>query len=57
MKSADIPDAFALPSLCVAYLKTGDVLYMPPGFVSIEKTLSEHSVVLRRVWLVYQFEF
>ena len=50
MKAAEIPDAFALPSLSAAYLKTGDCVYMPAGFVSVEKTLGENSVILRRVW-------
>lgn len=45
----NLPDSFAMPSLSTVYLKTGDVVYCPLGFVCFEKTISELGLTVRTV--------
>ena len=44
MGSAEVPNAFTLPSLSA---RTGDELFVPFGYIGVEKTLHEDSVSLR----------
>ncbi len=53
MSAAAIPDAMSLPSLCCAFLRTGDILYLPMGSILVEKTLNDTSLALRCNVLVY----
>ena len=46
----ELPDQWAVPSLCAEYLKTGDFMYCPPGHICVEKALSDVSISIRREW-------
>lgn len=48
----EVPDTFALPSLSAVYLKTGDALVLPWGFLCVEKNLNELTVSLKTHTLV-----
>ena len=43
----DLPDTFALPSLCCIYARTGDLVYCPCGFVCFEKSITEMCLAVR----------
>ena len=43
----EVPAATALPSLAAALMKTGDVLYMPAGYMTVDKACGETNVFLR----------
>ena len=43
----------ALPSLSFAYVRTGDVLYTPMGFLSAEKAINDNSLAIRINFLVF----
>lgn len=47
LSSKDLPDSFEMPSLAAVYVKTGDILYVPCGFVSVEKCISDTSIAIR----------
>ena len=47
LSAKDLPDAFAMPSLSAVYLRTGDVIYIPCGYVAIEKSIADTSITLR----------
>lgn len=47
MNLDNCPDAWEVPSLSFEYLKTGDLLYTPPGFMIWEKFICDTSVALR----------
>ena len=49
MTDKEIPDSFSLPSLSAGYWKTGDTLYMPSGYITVEKTLNDISTCFRTV--------
>ena len=49
LHAKDLPDSFAMPSLCAVYLKTGDILFCPCGFVSVEKGIQDTSIAVRRL--------
>eukprot|EP00434_Breviolum_minutum_P009285 symbB.v1.2.008182.t1/scaffold450.1/size202773/1 len=40
----ELPDAFGMPSLCAQYIRTGDVIYCPCGYVAVEKCIQDTSV-------------
>ena len=44
----ELPDAWVAPSLSAEYIRTGDIVYVPAGFVSIDKAVSDSSMTLRR---------
>ena len=44
---ATMPDALALPSLAFTYVRSGDVLFTPMGYMSCERAMSDHSVSIR----------
>ena len=48
MSASELPDSFAFPSLTAVHAKTGDVVFVPPGFVCIEKAIVETSIAARR---------
>lgn len=49
MNVKDMPDSFEMPSLVAIYVKTGDVMYVPCGFISVEKCISDTSIAVRTV--------
>lgn len=49
----ELPDAFGMPSLCAQYIRTGDVIYCPCGYVAVEKCIQDTSVAVRLVRLSF----
>ena len=47
LPAKELPDSFAMPSLCAQYIRTGDVVYCPCGFVAVEKCIQDTSVAVR----------
>ena len=43
----NMPDSFALPSLSAIYMKTGDVAYVPAGYMVFEKAITETNLSIR----------
>ena len=43
----EVPDTFSLPSLSAVYLKTGDCIIIPMGFLVLEKALNEVTITLK----------
>lgn len=41
------PDNRAVPSLCISYISPGDVLFIPPGVLIVDKSLNANSMALR----------
>lgn len=48
MQAKTVPDLLTLPSFGAAYLRSGDVLYIPPGFLVLEKSVNDTDISLRR---------
>lgn len=46
LDASSAPDKFSLPSLCMAYVRTNDIVYSPMGSVLIERCM-ETSVCFR----------
>ena len=64
LHSKDLPDTFAMPSLSAVHLRTGDILFCPCGYVSVEKGISDTSVAVRSLgfgyiafFLCFSFQF
>ena len=47
MQTKTVPDELQLPSLSVALVRTGDLLYIPPGFVILEKCVNDMGLAVR----------
>lgn len=46
LRMESIPSTTDLPSLRAVAVKSGDLVYTPPGMVLVEKSVHEHSVTL-----------
>ena len=57
LHAKDLPDNFAMPSLCAVYLRTGDILFCPCGYVSVEKGIQDTSMALRSLGFGYAATF
>lgn len=44
----DLPDAWVAPSLAAEYVRTGDIVYVPAGFLTVDKAISDASITLRQ---------
>ena len=51
LEPKDLPDAFGMPSLSVAHIRTGDFVYCPCGYVCCEKTISDVGLAVRTALL------
>ena len=47
MQAKTVPDLLTMPSFGAAYIRTGDVLYVPPGFIVLEKSVNDADIALR----------
>ena len=45
-----------MPTLVFGFVKTGDIFYQPPGFIAVEKVLSDNSISLRMNSLIFTEE-
>ena len=52
LQAKDVPDELAMPSLGAVFLRTGDVLVLPGGYLLLEKAVHDTDVALRLAWLV-----
>ena len=43
----DVPDALTVPSLSVGYVRTGDILHLPKGSISVCKAINGDTLSLR----------
>lgn len=48
IQAKSIPDALSLPSLCAAFVRTGDVLLIPPGYIVLEKCVHDDDIGIRQ---------
>ena len=46
LETGHIPSLEDMPSLCATVSKAGDIFYLPPGIVLVDKTVNDHSVCL-----------
>ena len=45
-----LPDSFTCPSLSMEYLRTGDICYVPAGYVAVEKSINSEASIAVRTW-------
>ena len=47
LQAKDFPEYAQLPSMAAIFLRTGDALYVPPGFIMLEKTVNDLGIAMR----------
>lgn len=47
LQAKNIPDALTLPSLCAVFVRTGDLVVMPAGYIQLEKCVHDDDLGIR----------